>query len=179
MSEQLLTHPWRDRHPNLPEGRGQFYHYGPNYTVDPIVLTHEPTPSILLIRRQDTGDWALPGGFIDEGEDPATAGRRELFEETSLILPTTDKPIIIYQGPVDDHRSTLHAWPETTALLWRIARAEPVYAGDDAASVRWMSINQLPEKLYGSHRLLAEKAIELITYSDGAASDLPAAAPQQ
>ena len=51
---------------SLPEGRGAFWNWGPNYTADPIVLTTEDRPQVLLIRRQDNNMLALPGGFVDE-----------------------------------------------------------------------------------------------------------------
>jgi 8-oxo-dGTP diphosphatase len=56
-------------------------------TVDTVVLTHEETPSILLVQRANppfAGGWALPGGFVDEGETVAAAAPRELGEETGL-----------------------------------------------------------------------------------------------
>ena len=40
---------------------------------------------VLLGRRADTGKWALPGGIIEPGEEPADAAVREIFEETGVI----------------------------------------------------------------------------------------------
>jgi ADP-ribose pyrophosphatase YjhB (NUDIX family) len=39
---------------------------------------------ILLIRREDDGVWALPGGLVEVGETLAQAAQRELWEETSV-----------------------------------------------------------------------------------------------
>jgi len=41
---------------------------------------------LLLIRRADTGTWALPGGWVDPGQTPEDAVVRELFEETRLSV---------------------------------------------------------------------------------------------
>ena len=148
-------HPWRDRLEQLPEGKGNFYHWGPNYTVDPIVIADG---KLLLIQRDDSGAWALPGGFVDPGEDAVAAGLRELSEETDLTLDDTD-PQLVYEGPVDDPRTTLHAWPETTALLWRTTGEQPIAAGDDARNVAWVPLDALPSELHGSHGELIEQAI--------------------
>lgn len=152
---ELPLHPWRDRLEQLPEGKGNFYYWGPNYTVDPIVIKDD---KLLLIQRGDSGDWALPGGFVDPGEDPVKAGLRELSEETNLTLEDTS-PQLVYTGPVDDPRSTLHAWPETTALLWRVNGGYAIAANDDAQDAAWVPLNHLPSKLHGSHAALIEQAI--------------------
>lgn len=158
MREQIYPqHPWHESLPNLVEGKGNFYHYGPNYTVDPIVIAGDEAPSILLIQRKDTGDWALPGGFVDDDESAIEAGLRELQEETNVVL--TDEPVVVYAGPVDDPRSTLNAWPETTALLWRCNEPAIAQAGDDAARAQWVPLTHLPANLYGSHAQLIDQAI--------------------
>lgn len=44
---------------------------------------------ILLIRRTDNGNWALPGGAIELGESAAGAAVRETAEETGIICEVT------------------------------------------------------------------------------------------
>jgi ADP-ribose pyrophosphatase YjhB (NUDIX family) len=44
---------------------------------------------VLLIRRSDNGMWALPGGFHDLQETPATCAARECLEETGLSVRIT------------------------------------------------------------------------------------------
>src|SRR5680860_1364660 len=41
---------------------------------------------ILLVRRSDNGDWTPVTGIVDPGEQPATAARREVFEETGVTV---------------------------------------------------------------------------------------------
>lgn len=170
MESEFMNHP--NKHPthpdirqntiaSLPEGRGQFWNWGPNYTADPIVITTEVRPQILLIRRQDTNMLALPGGFVDE-EDASTnaAALRELREETSLVLKTEGR--LVYEGIVNDPRTTQNAWPETAAYLFEIPKPQPVLAADDANSAAWYFIDELnANELYGSHAKLIEIAVEI------------------
>ena len=130
---------------------------GANYTVDVAVFAME---HLLLIRRKDTGEWALPGGFIDFGETAVTAGRREAREETNLRL--TDEPVEFYRGPVGSYKEGRDpSWIETTGLLWMLKAPEPAMAGDDAAETHWVDLAHLPRQLYGSHNLLVVRAIAM------------------
>ena len=142
-------------------GKGRYWNWGPNYTADPIVITDTADPRVLLIRRGDTGAWALPGGFIDPHEtDAATAARRELKEETSLVLD--DTPTEVYVGLVGDARTTAHAWPETSAYLYRVPTQQPVQGQDDAQDARWIRLRDLGDSLFGSHKFLVEQALRYL-----------------
>jgi putative (di)nucleoside polyphosphate hydrolase len=73
--------------------------------VDPETLPYRPCVGQMVInraglvwagRRADSAEdaegagtwWQMPQGGIDPGEDPATAARRELFEETAIRTVT-------------------------------------------------------------------------------------------
>ena len=46
---------------------------------------------ILLVRRSvdpEQGKWTFPAGFVDAGEDPKIAAKRECLEETGLDIKT-------------------------------------------------------------------------------------------
>lgn len=64
--------------------------------INPIpvaVVLVKTNKGVMLVKRAippQIGHWALPGGFINEGETAQEAGRRELKEETGLD----------YQGPL-------------------------------------------------------------------------------
>jgi len=60
---------------------------GPLPTVDVLVLREvQGQPGLVLVRRRNPPQgWALPGGFVDEGERVEDAALRELTEETGLV----------------------------------------------------------------------------------------------
>ena len=53
------------------------------------VFVPDDAGRVLLIRRADNGMWALPGGFHDLAETPATCAARECLEETGLSVRIT------------------------------------------------------------------------------------------
>jgi len=69
------------------------------------VLAHDGR--ILLTRLSYTKVWTLPGGGIDHGEDPLDAVRREVHEETGLLLAETrllDVDSVHFTGHAPDGR---------------------------------------------------------------------------
>lgn len=77
-----------------------FRHPVTGATVIPIL----PDGQIVLIRRRDTGEWGLPGGIVNWGEDIPTAARRELAEETGLDLVKIRRLVGVYSSPDRDPR---------------------------------------------------------------------------
>jgi 8-oxo-dGTP diphosphatase len=58
----------------------------------------------LLIRRGDTGQWALPGGTLEWGETLRTAIVRELEEEAGVVNVTLGDILGVYSAPNRDQR---------------------------------------------------------------------------
>jgi 8-oxo-dGTP diphosphatase len=69
-------------------------------TIIPVL----PDGRIVLIKRQDTGKWGLPGGIVDWGEDILTTAKRELKEETGLDLLKVRRLVGVYSSMDRDPR---------------------------------------------------------------------------
>jgi ADP-ribose diphosphatase len=156
-------------------GRGLLGKWGPNYAADPIITCinrSENRVEMLAVQRRDNGQWAIPGGMVDKGEEISATLTRELMEETGVTLDMSQGRLI-YQGYVDDPRNTDHAWMETTAKHLHLdpetARRLSLKAGSDARAVRWFALT--PEsvgQLYASHGALVKAALEELGRGDEA-----------
>lgn len=62
------------------------------------VLIENPNGELLLQRRKDSGLLGLPGGAMEPGETFEEAARREVREETGLLVGEL-KLVGIYSGP--------------------------------------------------------------------------------
>ena len=63
-----------------------------------------PEGAIVLVRRRDDGNWALPGGLVDWGETLSQAATRELREETGFNLVQVIRLVGVYSDPHRDPR---------------------------------------------------------------------------
>lgn len=110
---------------------------------------------VLLTRRAIepyTGMWDLPGGFLEEDEEPLAGLRRELREETGLEIepgPFVGTAIERYE-----HHSVL-----ILSFLAEAPAGEP-QAADDVAELAWLSPDELPapeEMAFAWHARLLER----------------------
>jgi 8-oxo-dGTP diphosphatase len=58
----------------------------------------------LLVRRADTGEWALPGGTLEWGETLREALERELLEEAGILHAKPERLVGVYSRPDRDPR---------------------------------------------------------------------------
>lgn len=115
----------------------------PKPTVDAIIEL--PGERIVLIRRKNPPlGWALPGGFVDEGERLDLACVREAKEETGLDVALLEQ-FFTYSDPRRDPRQ------HTISTVY-LARADGIPQGaDDAAEAQAFARDALPAELCFDH----------------------------
>jgi 8-oxo-dGTP diphosphatase len=107
-------------------------------------LARTPDSRIVLIRRSDSGEWALPGGTLEWGETLRTALDRELREEVGTRLVSLGDVVGVYSRPDRDPR--FHA----VTLLVEATVAPPSHPPDnplEILEVRAFAEAELPQTL--------------------------------
>ena len=85
---------------------------------------------VLLVRRADTGTWALPGGTLEWGEELAKALPREIEEETGAAWVRMGRVTGVYSRPDRDPR--FHA----VTICVTATIAEPVRGPKNPVEIR-------------------------------------------
>jgi len=116
-------------------------------TTDAVIFKNiDGTHHILFIKRKNEpykGKWALPGGFLEENEDLPDGARRELQEETCLVVKDIEQ-LGAFGKPGRDPRQ------HTISIAYTgFAPDDAVAVGaDDAEEAQWFSVKSLPEMAF-------------------------------
>ncbi|AXY76714.1 NUDIX hydrolase [Paraflavitalea soli] len=131
--------------------------------VDAVVFgysKHEGV-SVLLIQRKYPpfqNSWAIPGGFVLEGESLEAAVRRELQEETGIEVNYLEQ-LYTFGDPGRDPRQRIISI--AYFALVQSAQFQQLKASTDAEHAQWFGIKQLPELAF-DHLDILKVAIERI-----------------
>jgi 8-oxo-dGTP diphosphatase len=136
-----------------------YEHPRPSLAADIVIfMRSEGVLRVLLIRRKHgpfRGKWALPGGFMDEGERLIETANRELSEETGLTDVELE-PFGFFDRPDRDPRG------RTVAVAFH-GEVPPerwdVKGGDDAADAHWFPADH-PPPLAFDHAVILASAID-------------------
>lgn len=119
-------------------------------TADVVLLTPQ---GVLLVRRAHDpfeGHWALPGGFLNEGERASAAAYRELEEETGISTGGL-KFLTYVDTPKRDPRGRVISFVFFGTTLNDV---DP-QAADDAAEVGFFDLDALPEMAFDHEAILS------------------------
>ncbi|WUH96834.1 NUDIX domain-containing protein [Spirillospora sp. NBC_00431] len=108
------------------------------------VVVANDNNEILLIRRTDNDNWAVPGGAIDLGESVAQAAIRETNEETGIDCEITGI-VGIYSDPkhVIHYTSNDEVRQEFSILLTgRPVGGKPT-PSDESREVHWVALGDI------------------------------------
>lgn len=124
--------------------------------------------SVLLVQRAKpprAGEWSIPGGAQALGETVREAALREVREETGLVVELLAL-VDVVDGifPTGESAPLYHYTLIDFAARW--TTGEPV-AGDDAAAVRWVSLQDLDHlPIWDKTREIIKKASEICQIRD-------------
>lgn len=123
-------------------------------TVDAVVFKNTTRArEILLIKRRNEpfkDRWALPGGFVDEGEDLEAAAIRELEEETSVTITHADQLKAFGKPGRDPRHHTV-----SVAFMAYVPENTVAVAADDAKEIGWFALDDLPELAFDHAEIIA------------------------
>ena len=119
----------------------------PKPTVDIIIYKND---HLILIKRNNKPiGWALPGGFIDEGEKAEHAAIREAKEETNLHIKLEDL-LYVYSDPARDPR--MH----TMSIVFTARSSGHPNGGDDASEAKYFPLHSLPSPIVFDHQKIID-----------------------
>ncbi|MBI2045069.1 NUDIX hydrolase [Candidatus Pacearchaeota archaeon] len=122
-------------------------------TVDVIIEDRE---GIVLVKRKNPpfrGCWALPGGFLEVGEESLEqCGARETFEETGYIVKERNLKLLgVYSHPNRDPRGHIIAHVYIAKEFYGKLKA-----GDDAKEVGKFPRHNLPGLAFDHAKILKD-----------------------
>lgn len=159
----------RTPHEVLAEYRGNLAHLSPLVGAEAAVYREG---KLLLIRREDDGLWALPGGLTEVGETASESACRELREEAGLHGQPT-RLLGIFDSRLWRTRTRFHLY----TLIFEVECGDPTpVPGPETAGAGFFGPDSLPA-LSPGHDLRVPFAFRLLNgevpppYFDGATQD--------
>ena len=133
---------------------GNAAYRNPTPTCDILIeLEAQPGTLVFVERKNEPIGFALPGGFVDEGEWVADAAVREAKEETGLDV-TIVELFHVYSDPSRDPRQ------HTVSTVFIAQAAGTPVGGDDAARCIVCAPSELPGPLVFDHATIVQDYLE-------------------
>jgi 8-oxo-dGTP diphosphatase len=150
---------------------------------DSFILWHDPKVSTAVIVEADGGIvlgrraidpgyglWCLPGGFVNDDEDPAAAAARECLEEISVTVELT--------GLIGVYHIAKTEAPSMVVIAYRgrlVGGAQPL-AGAEMLDVGVFPFDALPPLAFPSHKTVLAEYLKSLERAEAVVPRLAGAA---
>lgn len=149
---------------------------------DSFILWHDPKVSTAVVVEVDGGIvlgrrsidpgyglWCLPGGFVNDDEDPAVSAARECREEISAEVELN--------GLIGVYHIPKTGAPSMVGIAYRghLADGERLAAGTEMLEVGVFELDALPPLAFPSHRTVVAEYVRSLA-PEGAGTPRPAGA---
>ena len=104
---------------------------------------------VLLERRSDNGFWGMPGGAVDVGESVEQAVKREVVEETGLLVEVK-RLVGVYSDP---RRYSIASYPDGNvfqgvSFLFECVRVDgELRMSHESTDLGYFGVDDLPESM--------------------------------
>lgn len=128
---------------------GHFVHYD-NPAVTTFAFVADPAKRFLALRRAhppSLGEWDLPGGFVEAGEDPAAAVVREIREETGL-----DAELVRVLGAYASVYGETGRHTVDVGFLARVRVPARLVLSEEKSGAAWFALPDFPDPAFAGER---------------------------
>jgi 8-oxo-dGTP pyrophosphatase MutT (NUDIX family) len=126
-----------------------------------VIMKDEKGRILLQQRKHPYGFWGLPGGLMELGESTEETARREVWEETGLVLGNL-KMIDVVSGadnfikaPNGDEFYMVTVVYETSEISGELRIDQ-----QESLDFRYFQTSELPEQIVKSHRRILENYLK-------------------
>ena len=122
----------------------------PRFLVSAAAVVTDDRGRVLLLKHvfRDGSGWGIPGGFLQAGEQPEEALRRELREEVGLELESVEIAFV----------RTMRGTPQIEIVFRARPRGEAQPQSVEVERAAWFPLRALPEALGEDQRRLIDRA---------------------
>lgn len=148
MFQNLISRVWRKLPARMRRWTMRLAHTHFTVTAGAVIFNDKSEVLLLKHRFRAGSGWGLPGGFMEHGEQPIDALRRELREEIGLEL-----------DDVEVFAARSFRKPKQVEVLFRArANADVKSRTIEVERAEWFALDSLPKGLPHDQRVYIERA---------------------
>ncbi len=120
-----------------------------------VIVKNKDGNILMQQRKYPYGKWCLPGGLMELGESTVDTAKRELLEETGLIIDEM-KLLGVYSGK-EYFCSAAHGdewYVVTTTYITDTYSGNAFVNDDESLKLEWFNPNELPNNVAKTHRYM-------------------------